>query len=91
MKLVGDKTWPETVIVEGRSGMKILSPGSRSTSLSGNFSNMSKSNSVTTLPIGSIFSKSVINLEIDVNANVGSPPTEDILPLEIAVAIDCSS
>ena len=52
---------------------------------------MSTSISVTTLLIGSIFSKSVISLEIDVSANVGSPPTEEILPLEMAVAIDCSN
>ena len=91
MKLVGDRTWPETVIVDGRSGMKILSPDSRRRSFSGDLFRRSISNSVTTLPIGSMFSRFVINRDIELKARVGSPPIEEILPLEIAVEIDCSS
>ena len=41
--------------------------------------------------MGSISSKLDISLDIEVRAKVGSPPTEEILPLEIAVAIDSSN
>ena len=88
---MGDRTWPETVMVDDLSGIKILSPLSSSKSFSGDLSKISRSNSVTTRPMGSISSKLDISLDMEVRAKVGSPPTEEILPLEIAVAIDSSN
>ena len=82
---------PRDSNVDDLSGMKILSPGSRTKSFSGDLSNKSKSNSVTTLPLGSMSSRSEIRPEIDDKTIVGSPPTDEILPLDIAVAIDSSN